>query len=225
MKQRVKNIDKNKEQASLQEPNARKMHVEKAMFRRGSFTEIMRKILQYCKTQRTYSEAEAEIASYPEFHYVDQSQACIIDILVFAGGLNKYELDSQGKIITEKKKQGLSEDDLDEMVCSFSLETTDAGAAAIEGMNPKNRMRALFESEPERTHIYRQILRLCASPKSFKELESSLLNMPNMPALASQNKLSSLSVFPSALIAKLESAGGLLWDEAWVLTSAGKSFI
>ncbi len=39
--------------------------------------------------------------------------------------------------------------------------------------------------------------------------------------LKSTNALSSLPVHPSALLAKLESTGGLVWDEGWKLTSAG----
>lgn len=63
--------------------------VREALHRRGSFTEIMYKVLDYCKARRSYADVEAQIAKYPEFKYVDQSQASIIEILVHAGALKK----------------------------------------------------------------------------------------------------------------------------------------
>ena len=195
--------------------------VKEALHRRGSFTEIMYKVLDYCKARRSYADVEAQIAKYPEFKYVDQSQASIIEILVHAGALKKIELDKQDEEVDDARRHGLSDDELDELVWSFALETTDAGVLAIAGMAPNDRLSALFAKSPERVEVYREILRACKRPKTFKEIESLLDDMPKM---ASLNKKSSLPVFPSALVAELEGAGGLVWDDAWILMSAGESF-
>ena len=73
--------------------------VKSALHRRGSFTEIMRKALGFCTQQRSFSEVEAEIATYPEFRYVEYSQAAILDILVQVGALEKRNLDKSGGIV------------------------------------------------------------------------------------------------------------------------------
>ena len=51
--------------------------VEKALHRRGAFTEIMGKVLDFCRQRRLLAEVEDEIASYPEFKYADHGQAAI----------------------------------------------------------------------------------------------------------------------------------------------------
>ena len=57
----------------------------------------MYKVLDYCKARRSYADVEAQIAKYPEFKYVDQSQASIIEILVHAGALKKSSWISRTK--------------------------------------------------------------------------------------------------------------------------------
>lgn len=210
---------------SRKELSERVARVRKALYRRGSFTEIMYKALDFCRTRRSYASVEDEIASYPEFKYVDQSQASIIEILVHEGGLAKTELDANGEEVTSQRKSGLSNDELDELVWSYALETTDEGKVAIGGLSPKDRMAALFVKEPDRAPAYEEILRACETPKSFKELESLMSGSKAIEAAMSRNRLSSLPVFPSALIAELEAAGGLVWNDAWVLTSAGKQYV
>ena len=203
----------------------RAARVKKALYRRGSFTEIMYKTLDFCRARRSYASVEDEIASYPEFKYADQSQASIIEILVHEGGLAKTEFDANGEEVTSQRKSGLSDDELDELVWSYALETTDAGKVAIGRLSPKDRMAVLFAKEPNRTPAYEEILRACETPKSFKELEALMSDSQAIKAATSRNRLSSLPVFPSALIAELEAAGGLLWNDAWVLTSAGKQYV
>lgn len=85
--------------------------VKSALHRRGSFTEIMRKALGFCTQQRSFSEVEAEIATYPEFRYVEYSQAAILDILVQVGALEKRNLDKSGGIVPVARLRALSEDD------------------------------------------------------------------------------------------------------------------
>ena len=118
--------------------------VKSALHRRGSFTEIMRKALGFCTQQRSFSEVEAEIATYPEFRYVEYSQAAILDILVQVGALEKRNLDKSGGIVPVARLRALSEDDRDDLVVAYALETTEAGKAAIADMEPAERLQALF---------------------------------------------------------------------------------
>lgn len=204
--------------ASLHE---RAAQVSTALHRRASFTEIMRKTLEFCSAERTYSAVEAEMTTYPEFQYSDQSQASIIEILVLVGGLEKKEIDKAGNVISASQKAGLSLDQIDDLVWSFSLKTTDAGLEAIKDLDPNKKLATLFDSMPERVEVYKSLLNLCRKPTTFKQVEEALKDMPKLTSL---NDLSTLPVHPSALLAELEEAGGLVFNEAWCLTEAGATF-
>lgn len=194
------------------------VRVRKTLHRRSSLTEIMRKTISYCTERQSFADAENAMATYPEFRYTDQSQAAIIGMLVNAGAIEQFELDAEGSVIPEARLRGMTEDERDDAVCAFALQSTRAGIRAIEGMEPETRLAHLFSEHPERHDAYCAILRLCKTPRTYDEVSKSL--DPN-PAFASENDLSTLPVYPSALLGKLESAGGIVWDEAWVTTEAG----
>ena len=168
----------------------------KTVHRRGSFIHIMRKTLEHCRTQRAFSDMEREMATYTEFRYSDQSQASIIRMLVNAGALEC------GKDRT--------------------LRTTDAGAGAADRMRPSEQLRALFDEDPERQGAYTTIMELCRTPREYPDVEEA---MRAFPSFTSHNELSGLPAFPSALLAKLEAAYGLVWDEGWTLTPEGAAFL
>lgn len=209
-------VDEPTEEPTFEERVAR---VRKTLHSRGSFTEIMRKTLVFCETRRSIEDVEREMATYPEFRYVDQSQRNIVAHLVNAGGLDRFELDQDGNEVTPETTEGLSEDEADELVCSYALQTTDAGKAAADELEPKKRLSALLDSIAARKGAYLDLLEFCREPRTYQAVADAM--KAKGLGLKSTNALSSLPVHPSALLAKLESTGGLVWDEGWKLTSAG----
>ena len=177
--------------------------VEKALHRRGAFTEIMGKVLDFCRK------------------YVDQSQAAIAFMLVEAGGLARIDLDRDGNPVDPARLASLDEDAADELVQFCALETTPAGVQVAQAHRPEVRLEELFARTPERNDAYRAILRAASEPKTFAEIEALLGKQLSLPSL---NGKSGLPLYPSALVAHLEKAGGLVWDEAWSTTPAGASF-
>lgn len=196
--------------------------VQKTLHRRSSLTEIMRKTIAYCAELRTFNDAERAMATFPEFRYADQSQAAIIGILTNAGAIDQLELDKNGNIIPEQSLHSMSEDERDDAVCSYALQSTRAGMKAIEGMEPKARLQRMFSEHPERTDSYRKIMQLCKTPQTYEQVAAQL---EQHPTFASENDLSTLPVYPSALLAKVEAAGGIVWNEAWILTPDGAEFL
>ena len=128
--------------------------VEKALHRRGAFTEIMGKVLDFCRQRRLLAEVEGEIASYPEFKYVDQSQAAIAFMLVEAGGLARIDLDRDGNPVDPARLASLDEDAADELVQFCALETTPAGVQVAQAHRPEVRLEELFARTPERNDVY-----------------------------------------------------------------------
>ena len=90
-------VDEPTEEPTFEERVAR---VRKTLHSRGSFTEIMRKTLVFCETRRNIEDVEQEMATYPEFRYVDQSQRNIVAHLVNAGGVDRFDLDQDGNEVT-----------------------------------------------------------------------------------------------------------------------------
>lgn len=196
--------------------------VKWTMHRRGSFTEIMRKVLEFCSVQRSFCAVEAEIAAYPEFKYIDYSQAALIDILVHAGALRQLSLDADGAVVSNELLRSLDEDAADALVRSFALKTTEAGIEAIADMAPSTRLSALFATAPERNDTYVRIMEFCRAPRTFEEV-SSLLE--GSSPVKSRNPYTDLPLYPSAFLGHLESAGALVWDEGWMLTGDGADFL
>lgn len=195
--------------------------VRSTLHRRGSFTEIMRKALLFCAEQRPFSVVEDEIATYPEFKYVDYSQAAILDILVHVGALDELSLDASGAIIPAARLRSLTEDARDDLIASFALKTTEAGLAAIDDMDPATRLNSLFAEVPERNETYLRVMDFCRTPRTFDEVAALLEG--DAPA-KSRNPYTDLSLYPSAYLGHLEGAGGLVWDEGWILTDDGAAF-
>lgn len=108
----------------------------------------MRKALGFCTQQRSFSEVEAEIATYPEFRYVEYSQAAILDILVQVGALEKRNLDKSGGIVPVARLRALSEDDRDDLVVAYALETTEAGKGGHRRYGAGRAPAALFARRP-----------------------------------------------------------------------------
>ena len=181
----------------------------------------MGKVLDFCRQRRLLAEVEDEIASYPEFKYVDQSQAAIAFMFVEAGGLARIDLDRDGNPVDPARLASLDEDAADELVQFCALETTPAGVQVAQAHRPEVRLEELFARTPERNDAYRAILRAASEPKTFAEIEALLGKQLSLPSL---NGKSGLPLYPSALVAHLEKAGGLVWDEAWSTTPAGASF-
>lgn len=64
--------------------------------------------------------------------------------------MEKRNLDKSGGIVPVARLRALSEDDRDDLVVAYALETTEAGKAAIADMEPAERLQALF-AEAART--------------------------------------------------------------------------
>lgn len=65
-------------------------------------------------------------------------------------------------------------------------------------------------------------MEFCRIPRTFDEVSTLLKDAA--PA-KSRNPYTDLPLYPSAYLGHLEGAGGLLWDEGWILTEDGAAFL
>lgn len=192
--------------------------------RRASFQRILFGLLEYCGEERTYDEAEALVATFPECKLNRQTERRYITFLLRTGAIEELELDEQGNRITEARKreaieQGLDPEDLDTLVCSWLLRTTGVGEEALARCSPARRMAALFEEHPERVDTYLRVLEYCLRARSMDDIKRHLREGPGLDRDAATGIP---RIQASSYVDKLEGAGGMVWDGGWKVTEAGR---
>lgn len=191
---------------------------------KASHREILRKILAYCTELRELGDVERTVQSYPEFAYAAQNPYRLIAYLVDSGGLEHVDLDEHGSIVTDERKQGLSEDEVDDLVLTYGFVTTDAGRVVADEMMPAKRIEGLLSRMPERFDAYVDLLDFCREPRSMTSI-GNLFGGRDLSHLKSLNVESAVAIKPSVFVDKLERAGGIVWKDGWVLTDEGKTFL
>lgn len=185
-------------------------------------TEIYRKTLLSCRAPKTMEQIEDEIERFAEFGNATQSQGHFLDVLVDAGALERIELDESGEAISFERKEGLSEDELEDLVATWLFMTTPLGERYARENSPERRMAALFDEKPDLVPLYQILLAWCAQPRSYTEISSFV---SQQTSLSDQIATSIRDLDASTFVSELEKAGGLVWDGGWIVTEEGETFI
>lgn len=191
---------------------------------KASHKELLRKMLVHCQQQRALAEVEQTVQGYPEFRAAGQNPYRLIVYLVEGGGLEKLELDEEGNRVTDDCKAGLTEDEVDDLVVSYALKTTDVGRVVADRLAPKKRIKNLLSLLPERFDAYIDLLKFCQEPRSMTAIDK-LLSSRDLSAMKSLNPGTSVAIKPSVFVDKMERAGGIVWKDGWTLTEEGKAFL
>jgi hypothetical protein len=186
--------------------------------------EVLYKTLGFCAVRRGLAEVEAEIATYPEFAHCAQDQYHLICFLVDAGGLERCELDEDGGVVTDARKSGLTEDEVDDLVASFAFVVTEAGAAARARLDRRRRIAELLAREPRAEAVFMELLLLCREPRAYEEIEMALTGSAAWAALEAADDGAGV-VHASWLVGESEKAGALVWTGAWVLSDEGRELV
>lgn len=183
--------------------------------------EIYLELLNWCEVRRGLEETERMVSECPGFSLTAQSPFALISNLVDGGGIDWFEIDADGLVITEERKVGLSDDEADDLVEGFALQTTDAGRIVAQEMAPERRLENLFREVPHRATTFLDVIDLCKTPQPFKAVEEFLATgAQSSKALGP----SAVSVQPSYFVDMLERAGALVWDKGWRATKGGSIF-
>ena len=184
--------------------------------------EIYLKLLEFCLERRSLDEAEACVVEYPEYPYAAQPAYRLIRALVDAGGLAWMELAEDGSIIYSEDKEGLTEDEADDLVASFAVETTPVGDQVRDQLSPERRLSDLLDKVPQRMGTYMDVMEFCSEPRSYKEVHD-LLQGRDVLRLTSNADGQPLQ--PSFFLDMLERSGGLAWNKGWKVTEKGKELL
>jgi hypothetical protein len=184
--------------------------------------EINYKILKYCREPRLLGDLEGHISSCPEFKAAAQSQYFLFKWIEEHGGLTEYELDGTGEVIELQRKQGLTEDEVDDLVVDFSYQSTDVGLRVATEMDPKHRLIELLSIVPEHYDTYIEVLEFLKERQGFAKVDSMLRGRD---VLFAGRKPGDQPMQPSLFVDRLERAGGICWDEGWMITTEGKELL
>ncbi|MDR2492293.1 MAG: hypothetical protein LBD25_02365 [Coriobacteriales bacterium] len=205
--------------AGLEERTSR---LNKVVNRNPTHREIHYKTLRYCLTQRLEHEVEEHIASFPEFGYASQSPYHLLSFLVESGGIDVIELDHDGLPIAPERVSGLSEDEHDDLVAQYSYKTNDAGERLVEQMSPKNRLEELLGIVPDYYETYIEVLGFLQERHDLGSIDTLLRGRD---VLMAGRDPDDRPIQPSVFIDKLEKAGGIYWENGWLITSEGKELL
>ena len=185
--------------------------------------EILYKVLTYCQESRGLQEIEHEVTTYAGFKHAANSPYHFIEVLENAGGLERFELDDEGEVVTPERKEGLTDDEIDDLVASYAFMTTPVGMAVVEQHTPRARIIELLNLVPERKDAYIELLEFCSDePRTYNEVSQLFKGRDVLVRIVDGEPQ---TMQPSVFIDKLEAAGGIEWRDGWVLTEEGKSYL
>jgi hypothetical protein len=194
------------------------------VLRTNRFREILRKTLVFCIERKQLHAVEEEIQTYPEYEAAAQNPYRLIRFLTENYGLDMLEMDEEGEVVTPERKVGLTEDEIDDLIVEFQLETTDVGKEVARQLEPKSRIASLLREFPVRLNSYRNVMSFCKEPKTMKEINALFENV-DLKALGTMHSDDTIAIQPSVFVDKLEKAGAMYWDGKWKLTVEGLAFL
>lgn len=179
--------------------------------------EIDYKVLTYCFERRGLSDIEEHIAGFPEFKSATRDQYSLVTELVRHHGLAFYELDEAGNVVADEDKEGLTENEVDDLVAGFAYRTTDVGREVAARLDPRRRLAELLDAVPSRRDAYLALLEFVRERRSFAELDAFMraCGVAELSRAAGDG-----GVQPSVFVDKLERAGAVFYDGGWQATEA-----
>ena len=196
--------------------------LDKVVQRNPLNREIHFKTLAFCCTRRLLPEVEDFIAACPEFASAEQSPYFLLQFLLKGHGIDSFEVDADGQVVTPEQKEGLSEDEIDDLVAQTAYETNAVGRQYIELKSPQNRLLELLGLTPEYYDTYIEVLGFLTEKRSLASVDSMLRGRQ---VLMANRDPDDRPVQPSVFIDKLERAGGIFWEKGWQTTPAGRELL
>jgi hypothetical protein len=184
--------------------------------------EIKYKTLKFCCSRHILPEVEDFITSCPEFASAEQSPFFLLRFLLEGGGLDVLELDEEGNVVTDERKEGLTEDEIDDLVVQFAYETNEVGRELVELMSPKQRLLELLETTPEYYDTFVEVLDFLTAKRSFADVDTLLRGRDVLMAGRVPNDRPAQ---PSVFVDKLEKTGGIYWEQGWITTEEGREVV
>lgn len=196
--------------------------LERAVSRHPLHKEINLEILRFCQGQRVLQEVEEHVLSMPQAAQATLSAYRLIANLERAGGLERFSLDADGQILTSAQLEGLTEDQVDDLVSDYAFQTTDEGETVVADASPKNRIDHLLDEDPQLMDTYAGLLSFFEEGGRSYDSVCELMRGSDA-LLKTMTDGSTQRMQPSVFVDRLERAGAIEWDGGWTLTEGGRA--
>jgi hypothetical protein len=183
---------------------------------------LLRIVAAAAEATMTLFDFEALIQSLPEFKTATQPPYFLIEWLIDTGALVFIEVDAEGQALTAEQREGKTADEIDDLIEDIIIEITDVGREVLEAYDPKERLMALLNDKPQRFDTYVEILEFLTDKQSYNAVDKLLRGRPILTDGRSQGES---PMQPSVFVDKLASAGGIIFDEGWIITPEGLSLL
>jgi len=184
---------------------------------------MLYRILRACDSRMwPLHELEEHVLAQPEYTNATQPPYFLISWLVEYQALDAIEIDHEGAVVTQAMKEGLSEDEVDDLVADFAFTTNDVGRVVLEEFAPSSRLVPLIESVPERYDTYVEVLEFLREKRSYQEIDQLLRGREVLMTGRSEGDR---PMQPSVFIDKLAQAGSISFKDGWMITEEGKEML
>ena len=198
--------------------------VTQAVTRNPVQREIFYKVLAFCQESQPLRTIEEKIQTFAEFKRSATNPYHYITILENAGGLERFDIDEEGDVVTAERKQGLTEDEIDDLVVEYQFMTTPAGQAVVDQHTPRARIIELLNLVPERKDTYIELMEfLSGEPRTYNEVSQLLVGRDVLWRLDSHGNPEKMQ--PSVFLDKLHAAAAIEWRSGWMLTEEGRAYL
>jgi len=197
-------------------------YLKKVVVKSPLHREINYKTLKYCIDRRILPEVEEFIMACPEFESAVQSAYYLLLFLLKGGGLETIELDIDGNDILPEQKEGLTEDEIDDLVEQLAYETNEYGRELVERMSPKRRLLELLDITPAYYDTFIEVLEFLTDKHTMAQVDTLLRGRD---VLRAGLEPGDVTLQPSVFVDKLEKAGGIYWEKGWLITEEAKEVL
>lgn len=201
------------------QPTSEDLNAVDALLRNNPrYRNVMRWIVNRCKDGAVdLSQLEAQIQQHPSFSDHGVAPYFLVAWLEEAGGLVRLEMTADGKPIDRTELANLSEDDIDDLIASYSFEATEAGMKACVRFEPKRKLAELLKEQPDRRDLYLGLLSLLTTPHGVADVFSYVQANSHLTLGAPED-----APKPTTYLDKLAETGAVTFDGKWVTTPEGK---
>ena len=193
--------------------------LNRAARRHPLLREIMYKMLELCREETDLEFLEKDVSAFPEYETCRHSVLSIARILVNHHGLTFIERTYEGDQISESDKEGLTEDEVDDLVAYTTYQTTEEGLLYLNQHAPSLRMEQLLSAKPSYKKIYIELLGYIGCDKrSYSDIQNLLRGRRELETFIDGHMQ---LMQPSVLVDDLEQAGAIVWNDGWRLSEIG----
>ncbi len=187
-----------------------------------SHQKVLMSILELCQQPTSGDEVSEAIAKLQKYHHSVYTPLTFCNLLERAGALIKTDGEGVSLEDLEQEPMRVTQDGTEYWAVAPSPEifwaASDEGRSYYEAYKPLEQIRHVYDAEPQYAEILTTVLNMC-SAEGGVQVKAIGDMVDDDPAVQKPRR------YAMYFIDKLERAGALDWQGAWVTTDAGRAYL